>query len=76
MSTLTFNEKIVLDDYFVRHNIVPNQQEFISALCIIMPEYRVYEILGHDFISIQNWKPTDTCNAYETYVEEILRGVL
>lgn len=76
MTTLSYNEKVIIDDYFVSNNFVPNQQEFISAMCLVMPEHRVYEILGHDFISIQNWKPTDKCVAYEKYIEEILSGVM
>jgi hypothetical protein len=74
MSELTYNEKVIIDKYFISNNIVPNQPEFVSALCLIMPEHRVYEILGHDFITIQNWKPTDKCIAYENYIEEIFSG--
>lgn len=72
---LTQHEKILLDEYFVKHDIVPNQQEFISALCVIMQEHRVYELLGHDLVTIQYWRPTDSCLAYEKYIEEILAGV-
>lgn len=76
MTTLTTNEKVLIDSYFVKYNIAPNKQEFISAVSNTMPKHRVYAILGHDSVSIQFWKPEDECVAYNQYIEEILSGKL